>query len=99
MISRHLKIVRRVGFCLLIAGGALFAWALYRYETLPNYLRLAPFVPFALGVPLFNANDYFGGWASLTPRQKGGAIGWLFVPFFTVAATLWWYINFPTAKA
>jgi hypothetical protein len=94
-----IKKVRRAGGILLTAGAFPLVWALYKFETLPNYLRLAAFVPFAFGVLMFSVNDYFNGWASLQPRQKGRAMAWLFIPFMLLAGAVWWYFNASTTKA
>ena len=91
--------IRRAGAVLLAVGALPLAWALYKFESLPNYLRLGALVPFAFGVLMFCVNDYFDGWTLLGPRQKGRALAWLFIPFGLLAGAFWWYLNAPGAKA
>jgi hypothetical protein len=96
---QSLKRIRRAGAVLLIGGAIPLAWLFYRFQTIPNYLRLLAMAPLMFGVPMFSVNDYFGGWASLGPREKGRAIAWLFAPLMVSVGALLWYLNDPTAKA
>ena len=70
-----------------------------RFESLPNYLRIAAFVPFAFSIPRVTVEEYRSGWAALNPLQKGRAIAWLFAPPLFVLAVVGWYFLDPAAKA
>jgi hypothetical protein len=97
--QQTVKRIRRAGGALLIVGVAPIAWVLVKSQSIPNYLRIVAMLPFFFGVPMFSANDYFEGWASLEPREKGRAIAWLLAPIMGCVAALLWYLNDPAAKA
>jgi hypothetical protein len=97
--QQTIKYIRRAGAVLLLAGLAPIAWVLVKSQVIPNYLRIVAMLPFFFGVPMFSVNDYFGGWTSLEPREKGRAIAWLFAPIMGCVAALLWYLNDPAAKA
>jgi hypothetical protein len=93
-----IKIIRASGALLLVLGGTLLAWAFSRFESLPNYQRLGAMVPFAFGVSMFTISDILD-YSSLSPRQKGRTVAWLFIPFILLVGTLMWYVNDPGAAS
>lgn len=93
---KAIKVIRTSGACLLVFGGALLAWALYRFEGLPYYQLLGAMVPFAFGVSMFTVNDIID-YSSLGPREKGRAVAWIFIPFVLLVGALIWYFNDPGA--
>jgi hypothetical protein len=93
------RIIRIVGAALLALSLAFGVWAYPRWDSLPNFLRLALLIPFAFGVPLFSIRDYGPDWAGLSPLNKGRAIGWLLAPFVITVGAVAWYLSDPAAKA
>jgi hypothetical protein len=97
--DRAAGIIERAGIALFVIGIAIFVAVRDQFDSLPNYLRLAAFVPFAFAIPMMTVEAHRSGLSSLNPIQKGRAIAWLFAPFIVVGGTLLWYILDPTAKA
>jgi hypothetical protein len=97
--DRSASIIEKLGAALFIVGVATCAWAMEQFDRLPNYLRIAAFVPFAFSIPMVTVENYRSGWGSLSPLGKGRSIAWLFAPFLFVLAVLLWYLADPTAKS
>jgi hypothetical protein len=97
--DRSAGIIEKVGVALFVVGVAILAGIHDQYDRLPNYLRLAAFVPFAFSIPMVTVEAYRSGLSSLNPIEKGRAIAWLLVPFMVVGGVLVWYVVDPAAKA
>lgn len=97
VIDRSARLREKFGIALLAIGLAAFVEVYDRYDSLPNYLRIAVFVPFAFAFPMVTVEADRSRWSTLSPVQKGHSVVWLFAPFVVVGGSLAWYLFDPTA--
>ncbi|OOG49216.1 hypothetical protein B0E50_07460 [Rhodanobacter sp. C01] len=85
------------GVVLALAGGGLAYWAFQRYNTLPNYLRIAVLIPLLCSYPMLIVDKY-RDWASVQGIARGYAIGALIGPPLLLVGCLIWLVVAPDAR-
>jgi hypothetical protein len=88
--------IRDAGVVLMLVGGLLAAWALQRFDELPNYQRLALVLPLVTSFPLVWVDSYR---APLRGYWGGKAIGALIAPLAVALGSIIWYLVDASAKA
>jgi len=90
-------VVFRVGIALFLVAAALLYWAFQRFDDLPNYQRLAVFVPMASSFAMLHIDQY-RNWDSVKGRERGYAIAALVVPPMLLLASLIWFVAAPGVR-
>ena len=94
--DRTAKRIEVAGIALMLMGGGLAAWALDRFDALPNYQRLALLVPLATSLPMVFVEYYR---APVSGYWGGRAIGALLAPPLLALGAVAWYLADASAKA
>lgn len=84
------------GIALLIIGGVLTIWAFKHFDALPNYLRLAVFLPITSSYVMLRVDQY-RNWDSVRGIERGYAIGALLAPVLLLAGSIIWFVVAPSA--
>ena len=82
---------------LALPGLGLVYWAFQRYDTLPNYLRIAVLLPLLSSYPMLRV-DLYRDWPSVQGLTRGYAIGALIAPPILLVGCLIWLVIAPDAR-
>ncbi len=81
---------------LLIYGALLYISADAGWNALPNYKRLARFIPLTIGYAMVHV-DGLADWKGASTRDKWGAVGAVAVNLITIGGSLAWWVLAPEA--
>jgi|SRR5688572_27027150 len=82
------------GWAALIAGAAIFYFALERFDTFPNYKRISVLIPMAIGWVLLCVDD-FREWPSTSRNERLKSVSAVLVLLVLVAGSLAWWFGAP----
>jgi hypothetical protein len=97
-IRQNRTLLLWTGFILLIGGGALVYFVSPRFESLPNYKRIALLVPLTLSLPLLHVDSYLN-WNTIGVVEKWRAATAPFWPVLLTLGAVAWFFSDPTARA
>ena len=85
------------GLTLLVGYGALLYYSAgTRWETLPNYKRVASFIPLTIGYAMVHV-DGFCSWKTASIQQKWGAVGAIAINSVVILGSIAWWLWAPDA--
>ena len=96
--QRARDIVFYSGWIILAIGVALFVLALERFDSLPNYQRIAVLIPVSLAWPLLSV-DAFRDWSTTPVYDRLKAVASIMVLVMLVLASLARWIGAPDTYA
>jgi hypothetical protein len=87
------------GLILLVGYGALlYYYASTRWEALPNYKRVASFIPLTIGYTMVHV-DGFCSWKTASVQQKWRTVGAVAINSIVILGSIAWWLWAPEAMA
>jgi hypothetical protein len=86
------------GALVLLGGIALCVGLRDRYESLPNFLRVASLIPVTLGAMMLSVNT-FNDWDRPPPETRGRATFLAMIVLLEIFGALAWLLFAPTARS
>ena len=86
--------VFRAGITLFVLGGVLLLWSFQRFDSMPNYLRIAVVIPIMTSYVMVRVDQY-RNWDAIKGAERGYAIGALLAPPMLLLGSLLWFLAAP----